>query len=160
MKTIITLLLSIASILAYSAEIDRTTLSVSLPDKWVEDTNDDTYNPNSFIFFDGPQSTLFTVIIGKKSAGASVDEFVSNQKKAQAKRFQNPTITEITKWSSYEGKGFKMTGNAMGIFNAELTVLAFEKGDSVCIIEEYATRSDYKKFANDFEKIRQTFRLK
>jgi hypothetical protein len=154
------ILLSLSCLLTYSVEIDRKTFSISLPDKWLEDTNDDMYNPDSFIFFDGPKSTLFTVIVGKKSAGASVDDFVSNQKKEQGKRFQDPTVTPITKWSNYSGKGFKMEGKAMGIFDARLTVLAFEKGDNVCLIEEYATLKDFKTYAGDFEKIRQTFRLK
>lgn len=29
----------------------------------------------------------------------------------------------------------------------------------VCIVEEYATLGDYKTYAKDFEKIRQTFQL-
>ena len=100
------------------------------------------------------------VIIGKKSAGASVDDFITNQKREQGKRIQNARVTDITKWSSYNGKGFKMEGKVMGIFDGRITVLGFEKGDNVCLIEEYATINDYKTYARDFEKIRQTFRLK
>jgi hypothetical protein len=151
---------SLTFFLGYSAEIDRATFSVSLPDQWIENTNDDMYNSNSCVFFEGPQSTFVFVMIGKKSAGASVDELVNSQKTAQAKRFQDAKVAEITKWSNYEGKGFKMEGKVMGIFDGQLTVLGFEKGDSVCLIEEYATRNDCKKFAEDFEKIRKTFKLK
>ncbi len=161
MKTIIALIfLSLSCLLTYSAEIDRKTFSISLPVTWTENTNDDMYSPDSFIFFEGPQSTVFMVIIGKKSAGASVDDFITNQKREQGKRIQNARVTDITKWSSYNGKGFKMEGKVMGIFDGRITVLGFEKGDNVCLIEEYATINDYKTYARDFEKIRQTFRLK
>ncbi len=152
--------MSLSCLLTYSAEIDRKTFSISLPVTWTENTNDDMYSPDSFIFFEGPQSTVFMVIIGKKSAGASVDDFITNQKREQGKRIQNARVTDITKWSSYNGKGFKMEGKVMGIFDGRITVLGFEKGDNVCLIEEYATINDYKTYARDFEKIRQTFRLK
>jgi len=154
------LLLTLFCTLAYSTEINRKTFSLSLPDNWIENTNDDMYSPDSFIFFEGPESTLFTVVIGQKSAGASVEDFVNNQKTIQSKRFKDLTITNITKWSNYEGKGFQIVGKVMGIANARLTVLGFEKGDNVCLIEEYATLNDFKTYASDFEKIRQTFRLK
>ena len=71
----------------------------------------------------------------------------------------NATIIPITKWSNFDGKGFQMEGKIQGIINGRVTVFGFEKGDNVCIVEEWATPGDYKTYAKDFEKIRQTFRL-
>ena len=140
-------------------EINRKTFSVSLPGNWAEDTKRDTYNPDSFVFFDGPESALFSVLIGQKSAGFSVDTMLDNQRDYYKARIVNATITPITKWSNFDGKGFQMEGKVQGIANGRITVFGFEKGDNVCIVEEYATPGDYKTYARDFEKIRQTFRL-
>lgn len=142
------------------SEIDRKTFSMSLPDKWIENTKDDMYNPDSLIFFEGPESTVFTVIIGQKSAGASADTLVTKQKDVFARKFTDTAITEITKWSSYDGRGFEIEGKIQGIVMARITIFGFEKGDNVCLIEEYATLGDYKTYANDFEQLRQTFKLK
>lgn len=141
-------------------EINRKTFSVSLPGNWIEDMKRDTYNPDSLVFFDGPESALFTVIVGQKSAGSSVDAKLDNQREVFKKKFANATITVITKWSNVDGKGFQMEGKVQGTTeNGRITVFGFEKGDNVCIVEEYATPGDYKTYARDFEKIRQTFRL-
>jgi hypothetical protein len=144
----------------HSVEINRKTFSMSLPANWSEDTNDDSYNPNSFVFFDGPQSALFCVIIQKKSTDVSADALVNNQKAIQSKKFTDSGITEMKKWANYDGKGFKLEGKMQGVVNARFTVFGFEKADNVCLIEEYATLDDYKKYTSGFEKIRQTFKLK
>jgi len=159
-KTAVCLLLFIPCLLVFSAEIDRKTFSISLPDKWAEDTKDDMYSPDSFIFFDGPESCLFTVMVGKKSAGASVDDLLKNQIDSIKKKFTDEKIAKITKWSRFDGKGFKIEGKIQGIFITRFTVFGFEKGDYVCLVEESATLGDYKTYANDFEKIRQSFKLK
>jgi hypothetical protein len=142
-----------------ATEINRKTFSVSLPGNWTEDKKDDTYDPDSFVFFDGPKSTLFTVIIRQKSAGASVAALVKNQKDIQSKKFADIKTTEIKKWSDFDGEGFELEGKIQGMVNARLTIFGFEKADNVCLIEEYATLGDYKTYAGNFEKIRQTFRL-
>ena len=161
MKTInIVLLLAVSCILAHATDIDRKTFSVSLPDKWTENTNDDMYSPDSFIFFEGPESTIFSVVIAKKSTGVSVDALVSTQKDSMSKKFTDTTITDITKWSGFDGKGLKIDGKIGGIASARVTIFGFEKGDNVCLVEEYATLDDYKTYASDFEKIRHTFKLK
>ena len=41
-----------------------------------------------------------------------------------------------------------------------VTISPDETSDNVCIVYEYACVSDFKKYAKDFEKIRQTFQLK
>ncbi len=142
-----------------ATEINRKTFSVSLPGNWVENTKDDTYSPDSFVFFEGPESTLFSVIIGQKSTGASLDTLLNNQRDSFKKKMTDATITVITKWSNVDGKGFKIEGKVQGIVSVRVTIFGFEKGDNVCIVEEYATPGDYKTYARDFEKIRQTFRL-
>ena len=142
-----------------ATEINRKTFSMTLPGNWIEDTKRDTYDPDSLVFFDGPESALFSVIVGQKSAGSSVDTMLDNQRDYYKARIVNATITPITKWSNFDGKGFQMEGKVQGIANGRITVFGFEKGDNVCIVEEYATPGDYKTYARDFEEIRQTFRL-
>ena len=132
---------------------------MTLPGNWIEDTKRDTYDPDSLVFFDGPESALFSVIVGQKSAGSSVDTMLDNQKDSLKGKIVNATIIPITKWSNFDGKGFQMEGKIQGIINGRVTVFGFEKGDNVCIVEEWATPGDYKTYAKDFEKIRQTFRL-
>ena len=63
-----------------ATEINRKTFSITLPGNWIEDTKRDTYDPDSLVFFDGPESALFSVIVGQKSAGSSVDTMLDNQK--------------------------------------------------------------------------------
>ena len=142
-----------------ATEINRKTFSITLPGNWIEDTKRDTYDPDSLVFFDGPESALFSVIVGQKSAGSSVDTMLDNQKDSLKRKIVNATIIPITKWSNFDGKGFQMEGKIQGIINGRVTVFGFEKGDNVCIVEEWATPGDYKTYAKDFEKIRQTFRL-
>jgi hypothetical protein len=159
-KISIVWLLFCSCIIASSADIDRKTFTLSLPDKWTENTKDDMYSPDSFIFFEGPESTFFCVVIGQKSAGASVDALVNKQRDVMVKKFTDVTVTEITKWSSFDGNGFKIDGKVQGIAKARVTMFGFEKGDNVCLVEEYATLGDYITYARDFQKLRQSFRLK
>jgi len=161
MKTITSLLLiGLSCVAAFSAQIDRKTFSLTLPANWIEQTNDDMYNPDSFIFFSGPESTLFTVVIGQNSAGASVDTLVNNQRDNFVKKFKDPSAAKIAQWAGHSGSGFKIDGKIMGIMSARVTIFAFQNGDNVGLIEEYATLNDYKTYAPDFEKLRQTFKLK
>ncbi len=161
MKNIgIVLLLFCSCIIASAADIDRKTFSLSLPNQWVEDTNDKMYNPDSMIFFEGPESTFFFVMIGRKSAGASVDDFITTQRDIMVRKFTDVTVTNVTQWSSFDGKGFKIDGKAGDITRACVTIFGFEKGNNVCLVEEYATLGDYITYANDFQKLRQSFKLK
>lgn len=141
-------------------EIDRKTFSLSLPGKWTEKTKDDMYERDSFIFFDGPESCFFNVVIGKKSAGASVDALVTKQRDGMQKKFTDWTLTLITKWSNYDGKGYEIQGKIQGIIRARVRIFGFEKDDNVCLVIEYATLVDFTKYSGDFEQIRQTFKLK
>jgi len=145
---------------AHVVEIDRKTFSLSLPEKWTENTKDDMYSPDSFIFFEGPESTFFMVVIGQKSAGASADSLVNKQRDGIGKKFTDAKTADITKWSRFEGKGYSIEGKIQGIVRARVTIFGFEKGDNICVIEEYATLGDYKTYASDFERLRQTFTLK
>lgn len=156
-----TLLLSALSCtLGYAAEIDRKTFSMSLPKGWTEDKKDDMYDPDSFVFFENSESCLFAVIVGKKSAGASVDNLLNHQKQAWQKKVTDAKSTELKRWSKYEGKGYEIEGKAQGIFRSRARIFGFENDHHVCIIMELATPGDFRTFADDFEKIRQTFKLK
>jgi hypothetical protein len=141
-------------------EIDRKNFSISLPDGWAENTKDDMYDPDFFVFFEGPESTFFLVIVDQKSAGTSVDTLVTKQKDSFIKKVTDATVVEKAGWSSYDGKGFDIEGQVQGIVKAHITVFGFESGDNVCAITEYATLGDYQKYASDFDKLRQTFKLK
>lgn len=141
-------------------EIDRKTFSMTLPAGWTEDTKDDMHDPDSFVFFENPESCLFTVIIGKKSAGASVDQQLTIQKKAWLKRVTEAKITGLQTWANYEGQGFEIEGKVNGIVLIRKRIFGFENADSVCVISESATFGDFTTFAGDFETIRQTFKLK
>ena len=161
MKTISTLLLlAISCVFVHATDIDRKTFSLSLPEKWTENTNDDMYSPNSLIFFEGPESTVFAVMIGQKSAGASVEALINKQRDTFAAKLTDATITLITQWSSLDGRGYKIEGKAQGIAKMSLTIFGFEKGNNVCLITESGTIGDCKTYARDFDKLRKTFKLK
>ena len=151
----------------YATEIDRKTFSLSLPDNWMENKSTATYNSNSFVFFVGPEACIFNVFIASKSKGASVESLVNRQKDVQQKKFTDATFTSTNKWSNFEGNGFEIEGMYHGTTPAfqgtvpyRIMVFGFEKGDKVCVIIENATLDGSKKYANDFETIRQTFKLK
>lgn len=80
------------------------------------------YSPDSFVFFDGPQSAYFFVMVGKKSAGASVELIVGKQKDQFSKKFTDSTMAEITKWSTFDGKGYRIEGKIGGISKARITM--------------------------------------
>jgi hypothetical protein len=143
-----------------ATEIDRKTFSISLPAGWTEDTKDDMHDPDSFVFFENPESCLFAVVIGKKSAGATVDEQLMNQKEAWLKNITEAKITDFRKWANYEGQGFEIEGKVHGTSLTRQRIFGFEKSDNVCVITESATPGDFKTFASDFETLRQSFKLK
>lgn len=153
------LLLAVACTLADPTTIDRKTFSMSLPDKWIEWKTLDGYDPNYFIIFDGPESPIFIVFMGRKQDGASIESYHAKWKDRFAKKLSNPTINEIKTWSSFEGKGTVIEGTSFFV-KERTTIFAFERGDTVCLVLESASLDDYGKFAKDFDMIRQSFKLK
>ncbi|MGO9478529.1 MAG: hypothetical protein ACLQAH_07970 [Limisphaerales bacterium] len=141
-------------------EIDRKTFSMSLPDGWTEDTKDDMYEPDSFVFFENPESCLLTVIIGKKSAGMSIDLILEKEKEAYLKKCTDAKTSTFGQWSKYQGNGVEIDGKMGGTIKYRTRIFGFENGDNVCVIIEAATPGDLDKYADDFETIRQTFKLK
>jgi hypothetical protein len=161
MKTMCTLLvLALGCVVDDAAEIERETFSMTLPEGWTEDTKDDLYDANSFVMFENAESCLFTVIVGKNSAGATVEDLVKNQREEWQKRVTEAKSADITVWSKYEGKGFELEGKVQGVFRSRARIFGFQNGDNVCVVIEFGALADLKKFASDFEKIRQTFKLK
>jgi hypothetical protein len=154
------LLLALSCALASAAEIERKTFSMSLPQGWTEDTKNDMHDPDSFIFFENSESCLFTVIIGTKSAGAAVADMFKPQKEKWEKKVTDMKSTPIEKWGTYQGKGIEIEGKMQGILRYRVRLFGFESNDYACVITESSTDGDSKTFAADFEKIRQTFRLK
>ena len=143
-----------------SVGINRKTFSMSLPAGWFEDTKDDMYDAESFMFFENPESCLFCVIIGKKSAGFSVDEMLEKHKEQYSAKMTDLSTSSFDGWSNYRGKGMNITGKVQGAFQYRCHLFGFENGDSACVIIEAANPADFNKFAGDFELIRQSFKLK
>jgi len=143
-----------------SAVIDRKTFSVSLPNGWKERTTDKLYNPDSFVCFIGPRSCLFKVEIGKNSPGISIDRLLEYEVKVFQKDFTGATTSTIAKWANFDGKGLEIEGTTKKMTRDRLSLFAFENADNVCIITEIGKLEDLNEYAGDFEKIRQTFRLK
>jgi hypothetical protein len=140
--------------------IDRKTFSMLLPDGWSEDTKDDMYEPDSFVMFENQDSCLFTVFIGKKSAGMSVDLLFKKQTDGFLKKMTEWQTSSFDKWTKYTGKGITIVGKIGGAIQYSSSVFVFENGDNVCAIVEAATPSDLKKYAVDYDTIRKSFVLK
>ena len=111
-------------------------------------------------FLTARNPVFFNVVIGKKSAGASVDDLVNHERDTMVTKFSDATVTSIAKWSDFEGKGFEIQGKIQGIASARVRIFGFQKNDNACLIIEYATLGDFTKYGGDFDKIRQTFKLK
>lgn len=144
-----------------ATQIDRKTFSMSLPAHWMENTKDDLYDPNSCVFFEGPESCFFNVTIGKKATGVSIDAFVENQNKMMRQKFTDiTTSTKISRWSNFSGDGIEIVGKPAGLIRSRVRFFAFENDESVCLVVEFGTLADLQKYSSDFELIRQTFNLK
>jgi len=133
---------------------------MALPKGWTEDTKAELYDPDTIVFFENSESCLFTVVIGKKSAGASVEAKLKAYKQATEKNYTEVKLKEFGKWSRYQGKGIEIEGKLQGTLRSRTRIFAFEKGDSVCVVKESAILADWKKFIADFEKIREGFKVK
>ena len=147
-----------------SDKADYRAFSFRLPENW-EEINKDDPEPKPYIRFQGGDSTEFGVSIRPKSSGFSLATEVNKERDDWINclwlRDQKSTATEITNWSRYTGKGYDI--EFMGheeMPPVQVTVFGFENSNNVCIVYEYAWVSDFEKYARDFKKIRETFRLK
>ena len=100
---------------------------MTLPKGWTEDTKDDMYDPDSFVMFENPKTCLFTLFIGKKSAGATVEGLLEPQRAAWGKRITESKFTDIKVWANYEGNGFELEGKIQGIARSHLGSLDLRK---------------------------------
>ncbi len=141
-------------------QIDRATFSMLLPNGWSEDTADDMHDPDSFVFFENPESCLFFVMIADKSTGATVDDLLIAQKHQYEIMMTNSVVTNLTRWATYDVKGFEINGKAQGIVRSNAKLHGFVNGNNVCVVIEFAELNDLKTYGNDFETIRQSFKLK
>lgn len=154
------LLAALSVAVAYAGDLERKSFSVSLPKDWTEDTKQDMYDPESFLFFENSESCLVVIIIGAKSAGSKPGPMLTAQKEAWLKRLTDLETVKIAKWGKYEGEGFELTGKLNGTMRYKVRLFGFENADRTCVVVESADASDAKKYAADFEEIRETFRLK
>ena len=143
-------------------KIDRKTFSMALPAIWKEDTSGDAYNPETFVMFQRGTSTtcLFEVLIGRKSAGASVDELLASQRDGWLKIVSEPKVTEFHEWGNYTGKGVEIEGKVQGTFLQQHRIFVFTKGDAVCLVIESAPPKDFFFYVGEFKTIRNSFKLK
>jgi hypothetical protein len=114
-----------------ASEIERKTFSMTLPKGWTEDTKDDMYDPNSFVIFENSASCIFMVIVGKTSAGATVEDLLKHEGEELQKRVTESKSTDIKAWSKYEGKGFELEGKVQGITRSRARIFGFQNGDNV-----------------------------
>ena len=143
-------------------KIDRKTFSLALRAIWKEDTSGEAYNPETFVMFQRGTSTncLFEVMIGKKSAGASVDGLLQSQRDGWLKIVSEPKVTEFQEWGNYTGKGVEIEGKVQGTFLQQHRIFVFSKGDTVCLVIESAPPKDFFLYSGDFKTIRNSFKLK
>ena len=145
--------------LGNEAGIERAAFSMILPKGWTEDTKGDIDDPNSFATFQGPQTCFFAAVVRKQSAGATVEDLLRWQYESWRKRLTVSESRDIKIWSKYEGNGFELEGKLQGV-PSRTRVFGFREGDTVCLIVESGALADLETFADDSEKIRQTFKLK
>jgi len=143
-------------------KIDRKTFSMALRAIWKEDTSGEAYDPDTFVMFQRGSSTncLFEVMIGKKSAGASVDGLLQSQRDGWLKIVSEPKVTEFQEWGNYTGKGVEIEGKVQGTFLQQHRIFGFTKGDTVCLVIESAPPKEFFLYSGDFKTIRNSFKLK
>jgi hypothetical protein len=140
------------------AEIDRKSFSVSLPKGWKERKLD--FGDRDFVAsFDNSASCMFTVLVRPKSDGVTAAAMLEAQTKPFKTNLADAKATEFTKWGQYQGNGVEIQGTLKRT-SVRAQTFGFEEGSNICIIGEEANLSDYKTYADDFEKIRRTFKLK
>ena len=141
------------------AAIERKTFSMRLPKDWAEDTKDEASNPGSIVTFQGPRTCLFVVITGQESEGVTVDNVLKEQYDASRKRFTMEDSRNIHAWSKYHGKGFELEGRWNGR-RFRTRAFGFQQGENIFVIVESGAKQDLEMFADDAERIRQTFKPK
>ena len=140
--------------------IEKETFSMTLPKGWTEDTKDGVHDSKAFLNFQGPRTCLFAVLVGKESAGATVEDLLKWQNKSWEKELTNTRFTGIKAWSKYQGNGFELEGKLQGGIRFRTRAFGFQQGDNVCLVVESGALGDLEIFADDWEKIRETFKLK
>lgn len=156
--TVTILFLSCLTILA--ATIDRKTFSLTLPGGWTENTQDDMYKPDTFVFFERGETALFNVIIGSKDTGAAPEPMVKAQETGWRNRLTNLKFTEFHNWSRYKGAGVEIEGDMQGTVRVRTRIFGFQTQRYACVITESASVGDWNRLESDFEQIRKSFRLK
>jgi len=143
---------------ATETAIDRKAFSFSLPPRWTEQ-RDETYDGEQFAFFQGRSSCLLSVVIRPKSDQVSAASLLEAMSKEMKKRLSGVRTTDFTSWGKYQGTGQALEGT---IKNEKCVSRAFGmEGDTyVGVVTEFSGVADEKKYQNDFEQIRQSFRLK
>ncbi len=139
-------------------EIERKTFSVSLPGGWKE-RKLDFGDPDSVGSFDNAASCAFTVLVRPKSDEVSAAAMLEAQRKPVEKGFADAKSTELATWGQYQGRGVEIEGTIKGT-SFRSRMFGFENGGNACVVSEVASLRDYKTYADDFEKIRRTFKLK
>jgi hypothetical protein len=102
---------------------------------------------------------MFTVLVRPKSDGVTAAAMLEAQTKPFKTNLADAKATEFTKWGQYQGNGVEIQGTLKRT-SVRFQTFGFEEGSNICVIGEEANLSDYKTYADDFEKIRRTFKLK
>src|ERR1043166_296573 len=110
---------------ASAGEIDRPTFSLSLPASWTENTHDDMYNANSFVFFEKGETALFNVIIGDRKAGATPEPMVRRQESNWRNKLTNLKFTDLRNWSRYKGAGVELEGDMQEVVRVRARIFGF-----------------------------------
>jgi len=145
---------------ASAGQIDRTTFSLSLPTGWTENTQDDMYNADSFVFFEKGETALFNVIIGDRKAGAAPEPLVRRQESAWRNKLTNLKFTDLRNWARYKGMGVQLEGDMQEVVRVRTRIFGFQNERYACVVTESASVHDWSRLQSDFEQIRKSFRLK
>jgi len=153
-------LLLLCCIPTLAGPIDRKTFSLTLPSDWTENTHDEMYNAEFFVFFEKGETGLFTVIIGDKSTGAIPEKVMRTQEAGWRNRLTNVKFTDLHSWSRYKGIGVEIEGLMQDVVRVRTRIFAFQTDRYACVITESASVHDWSSLESDFAQIRKSFRLK
>ena len=161
MKTVSTIAILLCScLLLFAGPINRKTFSLSLPTGWTENTHDNMYNPDSFVFFERGETGLFTVIIADKTTHTTAQQILRGQESGWRNRLTNLKFTDVTSWGRYKGSGTDIEGDMQEVIRVRTRIFAFESAQYVCVVTESASVRDWNTLQSDFEEFRKSFRLK
>ena len=131
------------------------------PAGWAEVTTIKGYDPDSFVIFQQPESNcLFEVLIVKKSDGAVPGNLLMSQKEGWLKVVTDARVELFDRWGNYFGQGYDMEGKMAAQHIQRHRVFLFSQGDYVCIIVESAPATKFLDHEDDYNRIRESFRLK